>query len=166
MKTLNKTPEKQLNIEKDSDISLKDLCKLQAQQIEELTAKLNWYEEQFRLNQQKRFGSSSEKTNPDQLSFFNEAEKESRPEKEEPIIEEITYKRRKKKGLNKKSFEDLPVERIEYTLTEEERICPICNNHLHQMSKEIRKELKVIPAQVVVVEHVRNIYACYYRTYY
>ncbi len=28
------------------------------------------------------------------------------------------------------------------------------------MSKEIRKELKVIPAQVVVVEHVRNIYAC------
>lgn len=160
MKTLNKTPEKQLNIEKDSDISLEDLCKLQAQQIEELTAKLNWYEEQFRLNQQKRFGSSSEKTNPDQLSFFNEAEKESRPEKEEPTIEEITYKRRKKKGLNKKSFEDLPVERIEYTLTEEERICPICNNHLHQMSKEIRKELKVIPAQVVVVEHVRNIYAC------
>ncbi len=160
MKTLNKTPEKQLNIEKDSDISLEDLCKLQAQQIEELTAKLNWYEEQFRLNQQKRFGSSSEKTNPDQLSFFNEAEKESRPEKEEPTIEEITYKRRKKKGLNKKSFEDLPVERIEYTLTEEERICPICNNHLHQMSKEIRKELKVIPAQVVVVEHVKNIYAC------
>lgn len=27
--------------------------------IEELTAKLNWYEEQFRLNQQRRFGSSS-----------------------------------------------------------------------------------------------------------
>nr|WP_278320191.1 IS66 family transposase [Garciella nitratireducens] len=34
------------------------------------------------------------------------------------------------------------------------------NKHLHQMSKEIRKELKVIPAQVVVVEHVKNIYAC------
>ncbi len=28
------------------------------------------------------------------------------------------------------------------------------------MSKEIRKELKVIPAQVVVVEHVKNIYTC------
>ncbi len=37
-----------------------------------------------------------EKTNPDQLSFFNEVEKESRPEKEESIIEEITYKCRKK----------------------------------------------------------------------
>ncbi len=34
-------------------------------QIAELTAKLKWYEEQFRLAQQKRFGASSEKTNPD-----------------------------------------------------------------------------------------------------
>ncbi len=35
---------------------------LQNQQIAELTLKLKWYEEQFRLSQKKRFGSSSEKT--------------------------------------------------------------------------------------------------------
>lgn len=35
----------------------------QEQQIAELSAKLKWYEEQFRLAQQKRFGASSEKTN-------------------------------------------------------------------------------------------------------
>lgn len=150
-KTLNKTEE----IEE-----LKTQNKVLNHQVEELTAKLSWYEEQFKLSQQKRFGSSSEKTNPDQLSIFNEAEKESRPEKEEPTIEEITYKRRRKKGLNKKSFEDLPVERIEYTLTDEERNCPACNDQLHEMSKEIRKELKVIPAEVKVVEHVKHIYAC------
>ncbi|PAF20883.1 hypothetical protein CHH61_22975, partial [Shouchella clausii] len=48
---------------------------LQAQ-VEELTAKIKWYEEQFRLSQQKRFGSSSEKTDDDQLALllFNEAE--------------------------------------------------------------------------------------------
>jgi prefoldin subunit 5 len=40
---------------------------------EALEAKLKWYEEQFRLSQQQKFGSSSEKTNPDQLSLFNEA---------------------------------------------------------------------------------------------
>ena len=28
------------------------------------------------------------------------------------------------------------------------------------MSKEIRKELKIIPAQVKVVEHVKYVYAC------
>jgi transposase len=39
---------------------------LQAQ-IEELKAKIKWYEEQSRLSQQKRFGSSSEKTNDDQM---------------------------------------------------------------------------------------------------
>jgi thioredoxin reductase len=46
------------------------------QQNAELKAKLNWYEEQFRLSQQKRFGASSEKTHPDQLmlDLFNEAE--------------------------------------------------------------------------------------------
>ncbi|URJ62774.1 transposase [Paenibacillus polymyxa] len=42
----------------------------------ELSAKLNWYEEQFRLAKKKRFGASSEQTHPDQLEFplFNEAE--------------------------------------------------------------------------------------------
>lgn len=47
-----------------------------AQQLVELSAKLKWCEEQFRLAQQKRFGASSEKTNSDQmeLNLFNEAE--------------------------------------------------------------------------------------------
>ena len=159
MKTLENTQiEKQFNIDELEE--LKNQNMVLTHQVEELTAKLNWYEEQFRLNMAKQFGASSEKTNPDQLSVFNEAEKESRLEKEEPTIEEIIYKRNKKKGLNKKSFEDLPVERIEYTLPEEERVCPECNNDLHEMSKEIHRELKVIPAQVVVVERVKNIYAC------
>ena len=68
-------------------------------QIEELTAKLNWYEEQFRLSQQKRFGTSSEKTDIDQLSFlFDEAEKESDLKIIEPTVEEIIYKRKKQVG--------------------------------------------------------------------
>ncbi|SJZ74757.1 Transposase C of IS166 homeodomain-containing protein [Garciella nitratireducens DSM 15102] len=83
MKTLNKTSNKiennEFNIEEDFK-ELQNQNKVLIQQIEELTIKLNWYKEQFRLSQQKRFGSSSEKTNPDQLSIFNEAEKESRPE--------------------------------------------------------------------------------------
>ncbi len=37
------------------------------QQIIELSAKLKWYEEQFRLA--KRFGASSEQTHPDQLEL-------------------------------------------------------------------------------------------------
>ncbi|MGI6226322.1 MAG: IS66 family transposase [Peptococcales bacterium] len=160
MKILDKAKDIQLNTQEDSQVSLEEKCKLQAQQIEELTAKLEWYEEQFRLSQEKRFGKSSEKTNADQLALFNEAEKESREDKEEPSLEEITYKRRKAKNAKKQSFDDLPVEVIEYRLDESEQDCLICNHPLHEMSKEIRKELKVIPAQVKVVEHVKYVYAC------
>lgn len=61
-----------------SHINQPTIESLQAQ-VEELTAKVRWYEEQFRLSQQKRFGTSSEKTPNNQLALelFNEAEKES-----------------------------------------------------------------------------------------
>ena len=140
---------------------LKNLCVKQQFQIEELTAKLNWYEEQFRLSQQNRFGTSSEKTDINQLDFlFDEAEKDSDPNVPEPTVEEITYKRKKQVGKRGKMLEDLPVEIIEYHLSEEEMICPKCFSTLHVMSKEIRRELKIIPAQVIVVEHVRDICSC------
>ena len=129
----------------------------------ELTAKLNWYEEQFRLSQQKRFGSSSEKTNPDQLTLFNEAEFEAKPELPEPTVETITYSRRKKeKGQRETVLKDLPVETIEYHLTDEEKVCSACGNHLHVMSTEVRQEFKVIPPQVKLVKHIRHVYSCRY----
>lgn len=67
---------------------------LQAQ-LEEPTAKVRWYGEQFRLSQQKQFGTSSEKTPNNQLALelFNEAERESDSEtplnqllKQSPIV--------------------------------------------------------------------------------
>lgn len=111
--------------------------------------KLNkWYEEQLKLNKKRMFGASSEKTDeaPTQLNFFNEAEAERVPINPEPTVETITYKRKKKKGQREKVLENLPVETIEYTL--EDTNCSKCGKTLHVMSKEIRKELKIIPAQV------------------
>ena len=134
-------------------------AKLKKQQ--ELEAKLKWFEEQFRLLQQKRFGISSEKTNPDQLELFNEAENEANPDLPEPTLESITYKqRRKKRGHRKMMLENLPVETIEYRLSPEEQVCSCCGGKLHEMSKEIRKEIEYIPAEVKVKEHVRFVYAC------
>jgi len=42
----------------------------------------------------------------------------------------------------------------------EDQVSPICDSILHQMTTQIRRELKVIPAQVNVVEHVQSIYSC------
>lgn len=131
------------------------------QQNAELNARLKWYEEQFRLSRQKQYGASSEKTNPEQLSLFNEAEDIANPKLEEATLETITYQRRKKQaGQRAELLKDLPVEVIEYRLEEHERVCPCCQGTLHEMSTQIRQELKVIPAQVVVVKHVQYIYAC------
>jgi transposase len=131
------------------------------QEVVLLKAKVSWYEEQLKINNQKRFGISSEKTNPDQLSFFNEAELDSNIKEKEPEIEEITYKRKKK---DKKTFEEnygnLAVERIEYDISEEEKICPECNNELHQMAIEITRTIKIILAEAVIVENVKKIYSC------
>lgn len=129
-------------------------------ELEIAQTKLKWYEEQLRLNAARRFGKSSETVTDDQLSFFNEAEITARPDLDEPVLEIIIVKQKQKRGLNKEHFSDLPVERIVYQLSEDEQICEVCQSPLHEMTEEIRKELKVIPAQVVVVEHVRKVYAC------
>jgi len=126
----------------------------------ELTAKLSWLEEQFRLAQKRQFGASSERTHPDQLDLFNEIEAEADPSKEEPTVETITYKRKKQRGAREAMLEHLPVETIEYRLPAGDQVCSCCGGTLHEMSTEIRQELKYIPAEVKVVKHVRHVYAC------
>lgn len=155
MKTVANTPTNTIE-------ELKQQCDSLKQQNEELTIKLKWYEEQFRLSQQRRFGSSSEKTNPDQmeLHLFNEAEVEATSDQEEPTVETITYHRKKARGERDSKLENLPTETVEYRLSEEEQVCSCCGGALHEMSTEVRRELKVIPAEVKVVEHIQYVYAC------
>ena len=127
----------------------------------ELEAKLKWLEEQLRLLQHKRFGASSEKTLPGQLELFNEVEKESNPELPEPVLESITYqRRRKKRGHREAMLENLPVETIEYRLPTEEQVCSCCGGALHEMSTEVRQELIYIPAELKVKKHVQYVYSC------
>ncbi|AIQ14919.1 IS66 family transposase [Paenibacillus durus] len=131
------------------------------QQNAELSAKLEWYEEQFRLAQHRRFGASSEKTSPEQLelNLFNEAEVLARAEPEVET-EQITYERRKQVGKREADLSKLPVETVVYELPEGEQICACCGGVLHDMSTETRQEVAVVPAQVKVIRHVRHIYAC------
>ena len=61
-----------------------------------LEHKLDWLQEQIRLSQHKKFGSSSEKTTfENQMSLvFNETEGFEKNDLPEPTIEEVTYKRK------------------------------------------------------------------------
>jgi transposase len=126
---------------------------------EQLEAKVRWFEEQFHLARHKQFGTSSERSIKEQPNLFNEAEAiaEAGPV-EEAIRQTITYDR--KKPGRKPIPKNLPMERIEYRLPEEEQICTACGCHLHEMSEELRHEVKLVPAQVKIVQHARLVYGC------
>jgi len=160
MKTSKKQPTKKIDLTQYSRAELEsELMKLSTQ-VEELSARLEWYQEQIRLSQMKRFGPSSEQTHPEQISLFNEAEVESVPFCAELTEEEVILPKKKNKGNKAKIIKDFPVETIEYKMSADEQSCPQCSHELHVMSKEVRKEIKIIPAQVMVTEHVRYVYAC------
>lgn len=136
-------------------------------EVDELKSKVEWLEEKLRLAQHRHFGASSERTDLDSLQtrLFNEAEAQADLEAE-PIVEEseetvVTYQRKKKQpGQRDELLKDLPVERVEYRLPETEQVCSGCGGPMHEMSTDTRREVKIIPAQVKVVEHVQYIYGC------
>ena len=137
-------------------------------QVKTLNEQVEWFTLQFKKNQRRLFGASSEKSIYDgQINIFNEAEatvdetktKEPEPELSEAVKPYI----RKKRLLNKKESlpEDIPVETIEYTLSEKEQICPECGEAMHPIGKETtREELVFIPASVKIRKHVCTAYGC------
>jgi len=131
-------------------------------EIAKLQTLNNWYLEQYRLAQHRRFGASSEKTQlPEQLGFFNEIEATADPSVPEPAPEQVLPRRKKQKGKREQDYSGLPTEQVVHELPEDERVCPVCGGPLHACGHEVlRREIEIIPAQVKAVEHVQTVYAC------
>jgi len=126
--------------------------------VEQLQEKLDWYEEQFRLFQHKRFGASSEKY-PDQLELFNEAESilDALPQDEgEP---EVTAPYQRNKPGRKPLSKHIPREVVRHELPEAERVCG-CGHALHEAGEDQSEQLEIIPAQIKVIVHVQVKYGC------
>jgi transposase len=131
--------------------------------IYELEALVKYYEEQFRLAKHKQFGASSEKSeyDADQFNIFNEAEATVDVTVPEPELVEVEkqYRKRNKRPASERLPPGLPVEVIEHELPEGQ-VCAECGGDLHVMGYDSRRELKIIPAQTVVVEHKQSVYSC------
>jgi transposase len=127
------------------------------EKIAELELLVEHYKSLLLSARRRQFGVSSERTDidPMQLSIFQEEEAASPPE-----TEEISYTRKKSKGKREADLSMLPVERIEYELSEPERVCPECGEVMRDIGSQTRRELKLIPARVVVLEHAAHTYAC------
>src|SRR5690606_29828704 len=133
----------------------------QDKRIAELEKMVEWFKTQFHLAKHKQYGVSSEKTHLNQMTLFNASETTADSTQEMSKITEVKAHYRKRTRLTTDKLpEDLPVEIIEHELPEKDRSCPECGSGMHTMGKETREEIKLIPAKVVILRHVRHIYAC------
>jgi len=132
----------------------------------EANGKLSWLLEQLSSSNRRLYGQSSEKSVYDQIGFFGDrradafvtnretsgTEQTATPQKQKP----------KKQGeMGSRLPEGLPVETIEIELPEDQRECPDGHGPMRVIGKEVvRREVKITPASVTIVEYVRYSYTC------
>ena len=146
---------------------LEDTILKQRQEIDELKRKLEHMNEVFANAQRARFGQSSEKAsyvlNEDQISLFNEAEKEQDHKAAEPTEETFAVKAhaRKKKRTLDEITANLPEKEILLELPEEQLVCDKCGGKFKAIGKKfVRREMQVIPRQVEILAYYTVTYAC------
>lgn len=128
--------------------------------IAALEKQIAWFKEQFKLQQQRLYGRSSESADALQVDFlFDEAQ----PVQQEPEVDEQeqigAYTRKKKSCGRKLDTSKLSRERHYHDLPEAQKICT-CGNPLHKIGEDISEQLEHIPEQLKVIEHVQMKYAC------
>lgn len=139
-------------------------------QTEALNEKMQLMMEQLILSNKNRFGRSSEKMeDPNQIRFmevngtivfFNEAEAVCDLEAPEP--EELELKKvkpKKQAGKRAADLSDLPVQRVDHYLTEEELTAEFGKNGWKQLPDMISRCYQFIPAKVEVEEHHIGVYS-------
>ena len=138
---------------------------------EKQAALIKYYETQLLMLKRRQFGVSSEKTDIDvrQLNLFPEPDKVDLHDINDSDVndsdvnetEEINYTRKKRKGKREEDLSGLPVERIDYKLSDEERRCPECGELMCDIGvSDVRRELRLTPAKVDIVEHAVHACAC------
>ena len=170
-----KYTEEQLNkLDKELLISLflgmQDQMEELTKQTEALNEKMQLMMEQLILSKKNRFGRSSEKLeDPNQIRFmevngtivfFNEAEAVCDLEAPEP--EELELKKvrpNKQAGKRTTDLSDLPVQRADHYLTEEELTAEFGKNGWKQLPDMISRCYQFIPAKVEVEEHHIGVYS-------
>ena len=145
---------------------LADSIALLKEENAELKRKLEHMNEVFANAQRARFGQSSEKNSyvlHDQVSFFNEAEKEQAPKAEEPTPDTILVEahQRKKRRSQAEMLNNLPEKEVLLELPEDQLICGKCGGVMKPIGKKfLRHEMQIIPKQINLLAYYAVTYAC------
>ena len=127
------------------------------QYIHGLEAKVDSLTEELRLALLRKFGRSSEKTDPNQQELFEE---ETTEQTEDPEDDSVVVPAHKRSKAGRKPLDsNIPREDIIHDLTDEEKVCG-CGAHLAKVDEVITERLNVIPEQIYVERHIRYKYAC------
>jgi len=107
-----------------------------------------------------RFGRRAETLDPHQMELFLQQVKDRLqqipPPPPEPPLTPVppSGHGRRKPPMN------LPRRRVEYPLPAEKRFCSICGKPLVKIGEEVRHVYEYVPASIVVVEQVKEKWAC------
>jgi len=117
-------------------------------------------------NKKAMFGKSSEQLKyidgSEQISIFNEAEKEYDGGAVEPTEQTIVEAHnRKPKRTKEELTAGLKHYEVICELNDEEKLCKACGTELVVIGKEkLRSELNIVPQQLFVIDYYRNVYKC------
>lgn len=112
--------------------------------------------EQLRLNRQKRFGSSSGKTDKDvleQLSLlFNESQVYIEQGMSEPVTVAAHVRNLESSSVKYLVLDNISVKVAEHRLSENKLSCSICGTEMVEIGKEVHQTLETKPAQIYLRE--------------
>lgn len=142
-----------------ADLSKDELIELNLLLMQKVTS----LEERLRLLVLQKFQKKSESISPDQLKLL--LDKADQPadgaanEAANPVENIITVEYQRRRGKRQRCLADLPREKVEYDLTDKEKICD-CGAALKRIGEQTCEQYDIIPQQYRVIEHVQHKYAC------
>lgn len=124
-----------------------------------LTHQVEWYEEQIRVMNTKKYKTTAENGNPyfEQLSLFDEVEliQQSLTEKTEETVTVKEHTRKKKSPMD---ISKLEVKDIHHDIKDKK--CPECGTALTELKPVIKEEIEYIPARYILKRHIIHQYIC------
>jgi transposase len=107
-----------------------------------------------------QYGPRSENFDPRQQSLFEAEALAESPAPAPPVVETRVKSHVRRGGGRQELPPDLPRERIEHDLAEEQKPCPGCGELRQRIGCETSEQLEFVPASLKVLVHVRHKYAC------
>ena len=159
--------EKQLALAKQEASVSRQSASISEQKVTELAATVTAQQTKLAANVQTILelikalrGKQRERVDPDQLLLFEIGELEKLIEEQFEANQEAAKPKKKRKRGGRLIPDNLPVQTIEYTLPESERLCPIDGQPMPRIRWEESKQLDYVPAKIKVFLHRRAVYAC------